>query len=994
MPSDEVECIFQDSKGYIWTGTRFGASVFDGHRFRNFQHDPLNPTTIGGSRVLEIKEDKRGDIWLVIENFGLTRIDRISFKIDNFKIPVSLEPEERYVNTIFIGGDSLFWVGTERGIRVFNPRTGVYNRLKKMDQDAELDVVSITKDRYGTFWGLTYEGELVYWNPADFKVKRMKGFGPSIGYGIHTLEDGSFIINTNKGLFELKPNLVPALSVLKRSSLYPYANDISAFSIDRSGNWWISNVTEGIQILFPGKGYLQKMNINWLTPIDLGISLWRSIIIDSDGGIWLGGEDGLFHFNPKHNHFRTYHAISKFNEQFSFGKTVGISNEGEDIIAVSLKGVAVFNRKAGDFVYLRFSKELHKKPIFFNGIAQKGKGLWWLSTSMGILEMRRVGDHFEMDRPSLFRNHPVLGKKEIYALSFSKDGDCWFATPTDGLYHYVEKTKSIANITAFGSGKFRRNILHLDFVSTDSSSGVLVGHHRGFALRMPGDSLFRQVQELTDTTFDFSSLSVYDIDYLFGKWWIATESHGLWRFDPASRKIKTYTQKDGLISNSVTAVHGLGKSRIAIGTDKGLSVFNVNSGKFVSYLKKDGLPSNQFQISADHEGEDDEVFMATTAGVISFRESELRQTVFTPKMNVYGISLNGRLLTDSQVHHFVTHPEMTIKYNSGLNISFSSLNFLSESDFDLRFKLSDNGEWKLSQSSEFLSLVNLDPGVYDISVQFVSRNTGVMSDRFSFQLTVVPPFWKTSWFVAIFLLLTLLMVYFGLRFYLGKSLRKHQKAMEKQKLIEQERVRIAMDLHDDIGGNLTALNLMTSLLGGMEMPDFSKQMVVKIGEASDRMVQDMNEIVWALNISNDTLISLVSYIRQYMSNTLTAAGMLFHMDEPETYPEIHMSGKTRRNIFMIVKEATNNAIKYSGSDHIDLKISVEGSLVITLKDYGKGIPEESTKATISGGGNGINNMRKRADDLGATISFTNEKGLTVTLSVPLQVFSETTDQLI
>ena len=208
--------------------------------------------------------------------------------------------------------------------------------------------------------------------------------------------------------------------------------------------------------------------------------------------------------------------------------------------------------------------------------------------------------------------------------------------------------------------------------------------------------------------------------------------------------------------------------------------------------------------------------------------------------------------------------------------------------------------------------------------------------------------------------------------------------MEKKQLLEQERVRIAMDLHDDIGGNLTALTLMTSLLKEKEEDPSRKMLFEKIGEASDKMVQDMNEIVWALNITNDSLISLMSYIRQYVSSRLSASGINLEISEPLTYPDMFVSGRTRRNIFMIIKEIINNAIKYAGTEKIDMKVLLDENIRIIISDNGTGMPENYTNQTIKGGGNGLNNIKKRADMINASILFKNEKGLTVVFDMPLQ----------
>ena len=238
--------------------------------------------------------------------------------------------------------------------------------------------------------------------------------------------------------------------------------------------------------------------------------------------------------------------------------------------------------------------------------------------------------------------------------------------------------------------------------------------------------------------------------------------------------------------------------------------------------------------------------------------------------------------------------------------------------------------------------------------------------------------------MLLFVILALL--FFPVNRYFKRKLLKQKRELEKKQILEQERVRIAMDLHDDIGGNLTALTLMTGLLKDKEVDPSRQLLFEKIGEASDKMVQDMNEIVWALNITNDSLISLMSYIRQYVSSRLSASGINLEISEPLTYPDMFVSGRTRRNIFMVIKEVINNALKYAGTKKIDITIVLDDNLRIIISDNGIGMPDKFTHQTIKGGGNGVNNIRKRVDMLSASILFKNEKGLTVVFDMPLKNF--------
>ena len=221
----------------------------------------------------------------------------------------------------------------------------------------------------------------------------------------------------------------------------------------------------------------------------------------------------------------------------------------------------------------------------------------------------------------------------------------------------------------------------------------------------------------------------------------------------------------------------------------------------------------------------------------------------------------------------------------------------------------------------------------------------------------------------------------------NKKLLLQKEGFKRKVLLEKDRMRIMMDLHDDIGASLTALHLMTSLLSDVEVEERGKGLVAKINEVSDKMVQDMNEIVWALNVTNDTLRNLMSYTRETISTLLSNAEIAFEESEPISYPKIVVSGVARRNVFMIVKELVNNAIKHSGSDRVRLIVSIDDQLRFVLSDFGRGIADPAF-SVITSGGNGLNNVKARVNALGGSIHFKNENGLTVRISIPLNKFNQ------
>ena len=254
----------------------------------------------------------------------------------------------------------------------------------------------------------------------------------------------------------------------------------------------------------------------------------------------------------------------------------------------------------------------------------------------------------------------------------------------------------MCNFLFTGKGSSKKKIAHLDIVASSDEGDIAVGHHRGFAIKFKDEKEFIHIDQLFSQYFDFSKLSVYDMEYSGGYLWVASEGDGLLCFDFKNKKLKVFTVSDGLISNSITSLHAMQEGKMLIGTNRGMSIIHIPTGTFTTYLRKDGLPSEEFEIGVDHDIDKKEFFMATTEGVVSFFDSNLRQSVIKPKLVLYTVTRNGEVLNDSLVYLLRNNPNFKIKYNESLNLEFSTLNFSNDNDFVLRFKMNDDEEWNIS----------------------------------------------------------------------------------------------------------------------------------------------------------------------------------------------------------------------------------------------------------------------------------------------------------
>ncbi|MFM9985889.1 MAG: tetratricopeptide repeat protein [Flavobacteriales bacterium] len=198
---------------------------------------------------------------------------------------------------------------------------------------------------------------------------------------------------------------------------------------------------------------------------------------------------------------------------------------------------------------------------------------------------------------------------------------------------------------------------------------------------------------------------------------------------------------------------------------------------------------------------------------------------------------------------------------------------------------------------------------------------------------------------------------------------------------EKERTRIAADMHDDLGSGLTSIKLLSEIALRNAKAGEEHKELSRISEKSNELVHKMSEIIWAMNPDHDTLANLVAYIRSYAARFLDEAQFTFSFDEKLQNPEKQISGEFRRNVFLIIKEALNNAVKYSQGNAVHILLNADGEgMQIEIRDNGTGISSDKIRI----GSQGITGMQKRAISLGGQVSIIQDDGTTIRLQVPIK----------
>jgi signal transduction histidine kinase len=216
-----------------------------------------------------------------------------------------------------------------------------------------------------------------------------------------------------------------------------------------------------------------------------------------------------------------------------------------------------------------------------------------------------------------------------------------------------------------------------------------------------------------------------------------------------------------------------------------------------------------------------------------------------------------------------------------------------------------------------------------------------------------------------------------------QRLQRRFEALRQQQLLERERGRIAQDLHDDLGAGLTEISLTSDMATNPSLPEYeSRQYTREIGACARGLVQRMDEIVWAVNPRNDSVISLSVYASQYAQQFLKPMGIAVRLDVEPGLVEIPLNADQRYNFFLAFKEIINNIARHSGATELHLAIhSEDGELVFLINDNGRGFEPASELP----GADGLRNIRERITRMGGKCEISGQpgRGTRVSIHVPL-----------
>lgn len=296
-------------------------------------------------------------------------------------------------------------------------------------------------------------------------------------------------------------------------------------------------------------------------------------------------------------------------------------------------------------------------------------------------------------------------------------------------------------------------------------------------------------------------------------------------------------------------------------------------------------------------------------------------------------------------------------------------------------------EWKISHSIGLANQTShvytkLTPGTYCFRVKPLSALGAPLGDETSYPFEIVMPFWEAAWFQGLALIVILGGVFGATRFYYKQRSKRIIERLEQQQAVERERMRIARDIHDDLGSTLAQISMLSQPLSANANLEDARQVLEQINSATVDMSVTMDEIVWTLNPTKDRLDHLLNYFDAFAQEFLRFSAINFRFECPTALPQTELGSTVRHNLFLAYKEALANAVKYSGCKEVRVRYEPSArGFTLTVMDDGCGFDPDKTSSL----GNGLSNMRQRLSDIGGECRIDSSPGNGTRISFVVEV---------
>ena len=996
--SATVNTIYKDSQGFLWLGAFDGLYRYDGYNFKAFRHDPSDFTTLSNNSIYRIFEDRDSALWIGTMWSGLNKYNRIN---DRFKRyypnPDTTSSDVNGILSIYQDTDGILWVCTPTGgLHQYIDSTDCFLSYKYdivNNENLKNFVQCMYEDSKGNFWTGTRNGlfifdrlekkyetpgflnnvaEMEYFNrgekydDANDIIDKLPDFQSCRYTDIFQDDQGIYWFATSKGLLKYDPD-PNKLTVFENQPGEPASLSSSALikivedPKDSNGNLWISSYW-GLNQFHKETGMNTQYFHDPVNPQSLAYSLIYGMYLDDDDLLWIGNENsGVSVLNLRNAHFEYYQIVSddQYTENLLTATSFCKDRYGFTWVGTNKGGLFRYddNMNLAERYLFQSSEIYCQNCNHIYSIYETADGIIMVGTLHSLFIYDRINNEFK--QCTLISNDIPLKRSRINTIFRDSFGWCWAGTTLikKGLFFQSHPTDNPLNFHQITQDPLNHTDIR-DFYEDKEGVMWVATNGSGIFLLKPGNRdilAFEKFDKKGAETL-INTLSIHCDQN--GVLWFGG-FHGLTRYSPLDDSLYHFNSKNGLKADAIYDIVSDGEF-LWFSSDKGLIRFNPeapaeNRAKIMQL--SDGIPFEDIYTYDIYRSEDGMIHVGgkrgSGKGFFRFHPDNIQENQHIPPVVITNFLVNNKhILLDSSItykkHIVLNH------YENYFSFEFAALDYVDPKSNQYSYQLEGMDEsWVLSGNRNYANYTNIPPGYYTFNIRG-SNNDGVWNETGAgISITILPPFWKTWWAYALYMLSVLVLIYLIVRFYLRRqrllyNLKVEQIQKEKLQELDRMKSRFFANISHEFRTPLTLiLGPIKKALSKIKEDDIKHDLIL-IRRNARRLENLINQLLDLSKLESGKLKlkaredDIVIFVKNHVQ--------LFESVAKEKRIELRFSAD-EKIIFLhfdpdkmgkIIVNLVSNAFKYTPENgRIEVSITEElSNVAISITDTGPGIPPD------------------------------------------------------
>ncbi len=914
LSQSTINDIYQDETGYIWLATLDGINRYDGKEFKSFKSEIDNPNSMSSGYVNSLDADTSGFLW-ASTNHGVSRLNLKTHDVRRY-LRDSDDPNSLSNNTtthLIVDSQETLWVTTVNGL---NRYVAEQDHFEHFESDINLSY--IFEDHTGTLWvGTGGEGLMQFDRKKQELVSYHNFSGTASSLSNDSINEiteddkGNLWIGTTNGLKRISPDREEIRTFTSGSGTRGTLsdNDVQSLFQDSKGRMWVGT-ENGLNLYDYASDRFYVYQHDSSDPQSLIGNRISSINEDNQNILWVGNWTGgvnMYNFNTKG--FIHYKNGQDFHNEISDGNVWSFWEDKEqNIWFVTNGGLNLFDPVSKEFqtdIVETDNPESRSGYVIVDMMGDSNGNLW-LASSQGLKQFNINERSFKTYAQN--SNNPSSLSHDVLLSVFVEDNGntVWTGTAGKGLDKLNRETGNFQHYRPDAEDSTSLSGQNVSVIYRDQKGTLWVGTYTGLNRYVEETDNFVQYREnISDTTTISSSLvsSIYEDSK--GRLWIGT-AKGLNRYHRDSGTFTYYTEKDGLPDNTIYGIAEDSYGNLFLSTNFGLSKFDPEEETFSNFDARDGLQENEFNIGAALRSSSGHMYFGGINGFNVFHPDSIKRNMHKPPVVLTDFELFNRSVPVGE-YNGRTYLQKNISYTDNLTLSykddvfsfeFAALDYAIPEKNQFAYKMEGfEEEWNYVGSRNFATYTDLSPGDYTFRVK-AANNDGVWNEEgMALSITIVPPFWQTTWFYVIFGLLVVALA-FGAYRYRVRSITERNKRLERE--VEERTAEL-----DEKNTELAEKNEhLEELL--QELKETRDELVEKAHKAgmADIASGVLHNVGNILNSVNTSASLISDTVRQSKLEGLSQANTILreHIDNLEHFIAEHPKGKKLIQYYLKLEE--------------------------------------------------------------------------------------------